>query len=137
MTYRAMPIPRFLMPLILALGVVVGVVVAVTSARGDGPPVAFLAFWLLALCWNVYWWGWRVCVDVAVDGLTLRWRTALLRRETSVGDVVRVRPSRMNRQLAVIELQGRRPLLVPVRYGFGQLTAAIAAAAPHATVEQS
>lgn len=39
--------------------------------------------------------------------------------------------------MAVVELQGRRPLLVPVRYGFGQLAQAIAAAAPHASVESA
>ena len=41
----------------------------------------------------------------------------------------------MSPEEAVVELQGRRPLLVPVRYGFGELTRAIAAAAPHATIE--
>jgi hypothetical protein len=39
--------------------------------------------------------------------------------------------------VAVIEVDGRRPLLVPVRYGFGQLAQSIAAAAPQATVEQT
>jgi hypothetical protein len=37
--------------------------------------------------------------------------------------------------MAVIEVHGRRPLLVPVRYGFGELAQAIAVAAPHASVE--
>jgi hypothetical protein len=132
-----MPIPRSLVPVVLVAGTAIGVVIVVTTVRGGGPPVVFLAFWFAALCWNVYWWGWRVCTDLTVDGVTLRWRTALLSRQASVGDVVRVRPSRMNRQLAVIELQGRRPLLVPVRYGFGELTRAIAAAAPHAAVERA
>lgn len=108
-TYRAKPIPRFLLPVVLVVGLVIGVVVVVTTTHGGGPPIAFLA-WLAALCWNVYWWGWRVCADVGVVGV-------------------------MNRQMAVVELQGRRPLLVPVRYGFGQLTQAIAAAAPHATIK--
>jgi hypothetical protein len=34
----------------------------------------------------------------------------------------------------VIELQGRLRPIVPVRYGFGKLTTAIGAAAPHATI---
>lgn len=135
MTYRAMPIPRFLMPVLLVVPFCIGIGMLVATTRGSGPPVAFVAFWLAAFCWNAYWWGTRVCADIGVDGVTLRWRTALLSRQAPVGDVVRVRPSRMNRQMAVIELQGRRSLIVQVRYGFGELTKAIAAAAPHASVE--
>lgn len=137
MTYRAMPIQRFVLPVMLVVFVGVGIVMVVTTARGGGPPVAFLVFWLAVLCWNTYWLGWRMCTEVGVEGLTLSWRTGLVSRQAPVGDVVRVRPSRMNRQMAVIEVQGRRPLLVPVRYGFGELTQAIAAAAPHAAVEKS
>jgi hypothetical protein len=136
-TYRPTPIARFLFPLIFVVFVVVAVAVVVATARGNGPPIVFLAFWLFAFGWNAYWWSLRVALEVGVDGLTLRWRTALLGRQASVGDVVRVRPSRWNRQLAVIELQGRRPLIVPVRYGFGELTRAIGAAAPHASIEQA
>jgi hypothetical protein len=125
-----MPIPRFLMPVIL----VVFCGVAVATARGNGPPLAFLVVWLAAFAWNAYWWSLRVCIDVGVEGLTLTWRTAVRSRQAPMGDVVRVRPSRWNRQMAVIELQGRRPLMVPVRYGFAELSTAIAAAAPHATI---
>jgi hypothetical protein len=130
-----MPIPRFLFPVILTVFAVVAVALIMATALGNGPPVAFLAFWLAAFGWNAYWWSLRICLEVGVDGLTLNWRTAVFSREAPVGDVVGVRPTRWNRQMAVIELQGRRPLLVPVRYGFGQFTQAIAAAAPHAAVE--
>lgn len=41
----------------------------------------------------------------------------------------------MSRQLAVVELADHRPLLVPVRYGFGKLTEAIKDVAPGVVVE--
>jgi hypothetical protein len=137
MTYRPMPLQRFLLPVVLIVftGAAIGLIVA--TVRGSGPPIAFVVFWLFAFGWNAYWWGWRVCTEIVVDSVTLSWRTALLSRQAPVVDVVRVRVSRMTRQLAVIELKGRRPLLVPVRYGFGQLTQAISGAAPHATVDHA
>jgi hypothetical protein len=130
-----MPIPRWLFPVILVVFLGGAVAVVTATARGSGPPLPFLVFWIAAFGWNTYWWSLRVCIEVGVDGLTLTWRTAALSRQAPVGDVIGVRPSRWNRQMAVIELQGRRPLMVPVRYGFGELATAIGAAAPHASVE--
>jgi hypothetical protein len=130
-----MPIPRLLFPVILVVFASVAIALIAATVLGNGPPVAFLVLWIAAFGWNAYWWSLRICIDVAVDGVTLTWRTAVLTGSAPVGDVLRVRPSRWSRQMAVIEVQGRRPLLVPVRYGFGQLAQAIAAAAPHASVE--
>ncbi|MDQ1661833.1 MAG: hypothetical protein QOJ68_1813 [Blastococcus sp.] len=135
MNYRSMPIPRFLFPVILVVFLGVAIALIAATVLGNGPPVAFLVLWIAAFGWNAYWWSLRICTEVSVDGLTLNWRTGVLSGTGSVGDVLRVRPSRWSRQMAVIEVQGRRPLLVPVRYGFGQLVQAIAAAAPHASVE--
>lgn len=135
MTYRAMPLPRFLVSAILAVFAVVAAVMVVAAAHGSGPPVAFLAFWIAAFGWNAYWWAWRVCTEVRLDGSTLSWRTAVRSGQAPVGDVTRVRPSRWNRQMAVIALQGRRPLLVPVRHGFAELARGIAAGAPGAVVD--
>src|SRR4051812_48913336 len=135
-TYQAMPIPRVMFPVIFVVFAVVAVVLAVAPVRGAGPPVAFLVLWLFVFGWNVYWWTLRICLEVGVDGRTLNWRTGVRGGQAPVDDVTCVRPSRLNRQFAVIELQGRRPLLVPVRYGFGELTAAIAAAAPHASIDR-
>jgi hypothetical protein len=133
--YRAMPIPRFLFPVVFV--VFVGVAIALIGATvfGNGPPVAFLVLWIAAFGWNAYWWSLRICIDVAVDERTLSWRTGVLSGTAPVEDVLRVRPGRWSRQMAVIEVRGRRPLLVPVRYGFGRLAQAIAVAAPHASVE--
>ena len=135
MNYRAMPIPRFLFPVILVVFAGVAIALIAATVLGNGPPVAFLVFWIAAFGWNAYWWSLRICIEVAVDGLALNWRTAVLSGTAPVESVLRIRPSRWSRQMAVLEVQGRRPLLVPVRYGFGQLTQAIAAAAPHASVE--
>ena len=44
---------------------------------------------------------------------------------------------RLEFDVAVIELQGRRPVLVPVRYGFAHLQRAIAAGAPQAVIDES
>lgn len=136
MTYRAMPLPRFLVPAMMAVFVVVAVVGVVSSAHGNGPSVGFLVFWIAVIGWNAYWWSMRMCTEVGLDGATLTWRTAVRTGRAPVGDVTRVRASRWNRQLAVIELQGRRPLLVPVRFGFGELARGIAAGAPGAVVDE-
>src|ERR1700712_4659377 len=129
-----MPIPRFLFPVILVVFAGVAIALIAATVLGNGPPVAFLVFWIAAFGWNAYWWSLRICIEVAVDGLALNWRTAVLSGTAPLESVLRIRPSRWSRQMAVLEVQGRRPLLVPVRYGFGQLTQAIAAAAPHASV---
>ena len=136
MTYRAMPIARWLVAALLLVFAAVAVALVVAAARGNGPPVAFLVFWGFAFAWNAYWWSLRTGVEVGVEGGTLRWRTALLTREAPMSAVRAVRRSRWSAQLAVIEMDGRRPLLVPVRYGFGQLAQSIATAAPQARVEE-
>jgi hypothetical protein len=137
MTYRAMPMPRRLFPTILVVFGVVAVALVVATVLGNGPPVAFLAFWLFAYAWNAYWWSLRLCTEVSVDTGVLRWRTGVLAREAPMSAVRAVRPSRWSPQFAVIELDGRRPLLVPVRYGFGRLARSIASAAPQARVEEA
>ena len=116
--------------LVLAVGVVV------TTARGNGPPVWFTCLWLAALGWNAYWWLGRTAIEVTVDGATLRWTTALRRGSAPLEDVVRIRASRTSRQLAVIERREGRPLMVPVRNGFGALERSIQAGAPAASIEE-
>ena len=137
MVYRPMPGARLYLPAIVALFVVVGVVLVVASVRGDGPPLWFLVLWLGAACWNAYWWFWRVCIEVAVEGRTLRWRTAVTQGQVPVDDVLGIGTSRASRQMAQIRLRDRRPLLVPVRYGFGGLERALTDAAPGLQVEQA
>ena len=54
----------------------------------------------------------------------------------AVTEVTRIRPSRLGqRQMAVVEVRGGRPLLVPVRYGFERLSEALRAAAPGLQVD--
>lgn len=103
----------------------------------EGPPIWFLALWLAALAWNAYWWLVRTCVEVQVENSTLVWSTPLRRGQAPVADVIRIRPTRFGRQLAAVELQGRRSLLVPVRVGFSHLERAIAAGAPHVMIDES
>jgi hypothetical protein len=137
MRYQPMPwLPR-LLPLGVVLFGAIVVVFVLGSLRGDGPPVWFLVFWLGALAWNAYWWLFRICSEVAVDDSTLSWSAALQRGSAPMSDVRRLRKSRASRQMAVIELQGRRPLIVPVRYGFSDLQNAISAGAPLATIDPS
>ncbi len=109
----------------------------IVVVRGKGPPIAFAVFWLAAVGWNAYWWLIRTCIEVRVDADSLQWRAPLRPGSAPLTDVRRIRKSRMSRQLAVIELQGRRPLLVPVRYGFSQLEAAVSAGAPMAVIDPS
>jgi hypothetical protein len=130
MTYQPMRFARWLFLVVFAAfgAAAVGLVVAVV--RGDGPPLWFAVLWLAGVAWNAYWWLGRTCVQVQVDSPTLTWRTPLTGGTAALHDVLRIRSSRMSRQLAVIELRTHRPLLVPVRYGFGGLERAIAAGSP-------
>lgn len=114
---------------------VAAVMVVIATVRGDGPPVWFTALWLAALGWNAYWWLIRTCSEVRTDASTLEWSTPLGHGEVPLFDIVRVRSSRLGRQIAVIELQGRRPLLVPVLYGFSQLARFIGDNVPPGVVE--
>jgi hypothetical protein len=129
-----MPGARLYLPAILVLFVVVGVAGVVASVRGDGPPLWFIVLWLGGVCWNAYWWGWRVGIEVAVEGRTLRWRTAATEGEVPVEDVLGISRSRMSRQMAQLRLRDRRPLQIPVRYGFGELERALAEIAPGAEI---
>jgi hypothetical protein len=103
---------------------------------GDGPPPWFAAVWLAILGWNAYWWVFRICTEVRVEAGRLAWRTPLRRGEVPLTDVTRIRPSRAGqRQTAVVELRGHRPLLVPVRYGFERLSRALTDAVPGLRVD--
>jgi hypothetical protein len=127
---------RFLLPVFfLAFGV--GAVPLITSVvRGRQPGPLFAALWLAVFGWNAYWWLFRVCTEVRVGGGRLAWRTPLRRGEVATTDVSRIRPSRgLQRQMAVVELHGRRPLLVPVRYGFERLTGALTDGVPGLRVD--
>ena len=121
----------------LAFAVAAAALIMMTVRGGEGPPALFMVLWLVALVWNAYWWLFRVCVEVRVDGPTLEWLAPLRRGRAPLGDVARIRASRVGRQLAVMELQGRRPVLIPVRYGFANLQRAIAAGAPQAVIDES
>jgi hypothetical protein len=128
---------RLLVPVLFAGFAVAAVVLVVTALRGDGLPGWFVVLWLAALGWNAYWWLFRIPQEVRVGGSTLAWSAPLRRGEVPLDDVVRLRPSRTGRQFAVVELRGRRPLVVPIRYGFAGFRNALAAGAPQAEVDEA
>lgn len=136
MVYRPMGGLGRLPPLLFVVFAVAAVVLVRAVIRGEGPPVWFAVSWLAALGWQAYWLSFRVCVEVRVNDSVLEWSAPLRRGRVPLVDVTRIRASRRSRQLAAIEVLGRRPLLVPVRYGFGQLQAAIVARAPQVVVDQ-
>lgn len=121
----------------LAFALAAVALVVITVRGGEGPPAWFTALWLAAIVWNAYWWLFRICVEVRVDGPTLEWSAPLRRARAPLAEVIRIRAFRFGRQLAVVELQRRRPLLVPVRFGFGNLERAIAAGAPQVVIDES
>jgi hypothetical protein len=134
--YQPLRVARWVLPVVLVVFVVLAVVFLTQAARHSGPPWWFLVLWLAAFGWNAYWWTFRICTEVRVDGGRLAWRTPLRRDEVALSDVTRVRPSRMGqRQMAGVELRDRRPLLVPVRYGFDRLVDALRAGAPGLQVD--
>ena len=139
MIYR--PIGGWGRPLLLlaflVFALAAAAVVVITVWGGEGPPAWFIALWLVALVWNAYWWLFRICVEVRVDGPTLEWSAPLRRASAPLAEVIRIRASRLGHQLAVVELQRRGPLLVPVRFGFGNLERAIAAGAPQVVIDES
>jgi hypothetical protein len=134
--YRPLRAMRWVLPLVFVVFTVVAVVFLVQATRHSGPPWWFLVLWLAAFAWNAYWWSFRICTEARVGGGQLAWRTLLRRGEVPLTDVIRIRPSRTGqRQMAVVELQGRRPLVVPVRYGFERITQALQAGVPGLQVD--
>jgi hypothetical protein len=137
-TYQPYPGGRWLASAVaLIFGLIFGaasIALVVAVVRGQGPPVAFAVFWLAAVGWNAYWWLGRMCIAVDVGAANLVWRTPLRAGRASLKDVTTVRPSRLSRQFAVIEVEHRRGLVVPIRYGFGQFTDHLRAGAPQVRV---
>lgn len=134
--YRPMRLGRWVLTVAFVVFAVVAVVFLVQSGRRSGPPWWFLVLWFGAFAWNAYWWAFRVCTEVRVEGGRLAWRMLLRSDDVPVTDVTRVRPSRWGqRQMAVVEVRGRRPLLVPVRYGFERLPLALQTAVPGLQVD--
>lgn len=134
--YQPLRIQRFVMPVSFLLFAGVAVWLVVQVVQGGGPPWWFALLWVAALGWNAYFWLFRVCTVVRVDAGRLTWRAALQRGDVPVTDVTRIRPSRMGqRQMAVLELRDRRPLLVPVRYGFERLSTALRSGVPGLQVD--
>ena len=112
------------------------VALIMASVRGQGPAIPFSILWFAALGWNAYWWLFRFVIQVEIDADELRWRTIVLRGSVPVAAVRRVRPSAFSRQLAVLEVDGARPLVVWVRYGFDRFMSAVQAAAPLVVVRR-
>jgi hypothetical protein len=95
--YQPLRVARRVLPAVLVVFVVLAVVFLTQAARHSGPPWWFLVLWLAAFGWNAYWWTFRICTEVRVDGGRLAWRTPLRRDEVALSDVTRVRPSRWGR----------------------------------------
>lgn len=97
-------------------------------AGGTGPPAAFVAFWLAAYGWNVYWWLFRIAYEVGVvQGSNLRWRGITTTRDVPLVRVNAIRtpfpPFGVGLKMIVID-GDRSPLMIATR-GYSEVVAMI------------
>jgi hypothetical protein len=109
-----------------AFFVAAGVAMVVTTlVRPDGPPLLFVAIWIGALGWSVYWLLWRVSYRLEVDGERLRWRTPLRAGEILLSDVQGIRTGWFG-GMAVIEVRDHEDVMSLSRTGISEFASAVA-----------
>jgi hypothetical protein len=91
--------------------------------------------WSALVLYGAYTVLFRTVHVLVVAGDVLSWRTPLGHGSVAVADVGRIAPARSVVNTAVIELPGRRPLLVPVRAAFPHFARAVAAAHPDLDIQ--
>jgi hypothetical protein len=65
---------------------IAAIVMAVQGIRG-AVPASFALFFVLCVPWNLYWWFWRNCHTVEVDGNRLCWWSGLRHGEIAVSEL--------------------------------------------------
>ena len=110
--------------------VAVWLVAMVATGAKNGPPVLFVAFWVLAALWNGYWFLFRICYRISLEEASLRWDAPAAHGVVALDALRDVRPSRLGPTVAVIRADGSRPILVWQTKGFRDLLRAMQAQAP-------
>jgi hypothetical protein len=110
--------------------VAVWLVAMVATGAKNGPPVLFVAFWVLAAVWNGYWFLFRICYRISLEEASLRWDAPAAHGVVALDALRDVRPSRLGPTVAVIRADGSRPILVWQTKGFRDLLQAMQAQAP-------
>jgi hypothetical protein len=81
-TYRLIMFRPIALTVYVGLGLASVAMLLNFLAGGEGPPAAFVVFWLAALAWNGYGFLVRVAYEIGVvDGSILRWRSILTSHE--------------------------------------------------------
>jgi hypothetical protein len=125
---------RFVLTVVLgglSLGAV-GLLFAVV--RGGSVPGAFAFLWLAAYGWNVYWFGFRVAYSVRLEGGRLMWRCLFSSGEATYEHIRALRPMTLASNVAVIDIEGHRPVLLFAAKGLAQFGAELQGVAPHSSV---
>lgn len=98
------------------------------------PGIVAGLFILAVVGWQLYWWGLHAAYEVVVeDGLRLRWRRGLGSAEAPVSEIVRARSG----YATVIELRGRRRVVVPTRRGVVRFAVMLGRTRPDVPVQVS
>lgn len=130
-SYQAPLIGRAFVLLVFGVLLLTAVVLMVATLGGnDGPPIAFVVFWLFALGWNAYWWLGRIALRLTIRGEAFGWKTALASGEMPLSDLVAVRPSRMSSQILVIERTSGKPIMAMATKGNGPFFLELASRRP-------
>ena len=104
---RAVILPLF------GVFVVIASVMVVSSLTAEGGPAwVLVAFWLLALAWNAYWWLLRLAVELRFESDDLLvWSTPLRTRRIPLSAITKVRPVRVSSNLEALEHTQGRPVV--------------------------
>jgi hypothetical protein len=102
--------------------------------RDDGPPVWFIAVWYFALVWNGYWFLFRLCYRIELDGGVLRWFTPLRHGAIALSDLVSIGSNPLMYQIAAFRPKNGQRIVVQVRNGLKEFVDEVKAQAPEVVV---
>jgi hypothetical protein len=128
----------------IALTVYIGLALAGVAmllnflAGGEGPPAAFVVFWLVALAWNGYGFLVRFAYEIGVvDGSILRWRSIMTSHEVPLVRVTGIRTWMPPFGLGVrrVMVEGDRSPILLTSPGFGDVVAMLAQFQPHLVIQ--
>jgi hypothetical protein len=130
-TYRPAFIGRwffFVLFGVLGIATVRLIVSVITGDESYSDPL--VVFWLFALCWNAYWWLFRIVYSLTLRNGALEWEAPLRRGRIPITDLTAFCPMRLLPTVVAIKHTGGRSLLVMPGKGIADLAAAVRRSRP-------
>jgi ABC-type sugar transport system permease subunit len=119
MTVRHRSIPRSFVIAVFAVFTLVAVLMLAQTLRGDTTlPLVLMIGWFVALVANAYLWLFRFAGELDIVGDVLMASGVVMKRQIPLERIVRIRPMRGATSIAVIEVDGQRPVITLDAFGF-------------------